>query len=150
MLRMHAVTCINSLPSLSLELDPGTSGIGIDALTIVRSATVFHSLSTGLKYRLRCSWYCELLSNCWQWGHRCLHLDRLFLPLVSPCNASIIGHPLGGTPGKLNVEWGLIRGFERLTYPGGGGNEGGLFSKSLAPRGKQGTLQTKQVNFKLS
>ena len=64
--------------------------------------------------------------------------------------ASIIGHPLGGgTPGKFNVEWGLIRGFERLTYPGGGGNEGGLFSKSLAPRGKQGTLQTKQVNFKL-
>ena len=56
----------------------------------------------------------------------------------------------GGTPGKFNVEWGLIRGFERLTYPGGGGNEGGLFSKSLAPRGKQGTLQTKQVNFKLS
>ena len=65
-------------------------------------------------------------------------------------NASIIGHPLGGTPGKFNVEWGLIRGFERLTYPGGGGNEGGLFSKSLAPRGKQGTLQTKQVNFNLS
>ena len=64
--------------------------------------------------------------------------------------ASIIGHPLGGTPGKFNVERGLIRGFERLTYPGGGGNEGGLFSKSLAPRGKQGTLQTKQVNFKLS
>ena len=58
--------------------------------------------------------------------------------------------PGGGTPGKFNVEWGLIRGFERLTYPGGGGNEGGLFSKSLAPRGKQGTLQTKQVNFKLS
>ena len=58
--------------------------------------------------------------------------------------------PWGGTPGKFNVEWGLIRGFERLTYPGGGGNEGGLFSKSLAPRGKQGTLQTKQVNFKLS
>ena len=56
----------------------------------------------------------------------------------------------GGDPGKFNVEWGLIRGFERLTYPGGGGNEGGLFSKSLAPRGKQGTLQTKQVNFKLS
>ena len=56
----------------------------------------------------------------------------------------------GGNPGKFNVEWGLIRGFERLTYPGGGGNEGGLFSKSLAPRGKQGTLQTKQVNFKLS
>ena len=66
-------------------------------------------------------------------------------------NASSIGHPLGGgTPGKFNIEWGLIRGFERLTYPGGGGNEGGLFSKSLAPRGKQGTLQTKQVNFKLS
>ena len=43
--------------------------------------------------------------------------------------------PWGGTPGKFNVEWGLIRGFERLTYPGGGGNEGGLFSKSLAPRG---------------
>ena len=64
--------------------------------------------------------------------------------------ASIIGHPLEGDPGKFNVEWGLIRGFERLTYPGGGGNEGGLFSKSLAPRGKQGTLQTKQVNFKLS
>lgn len=82
---MYAVTCTHSLPSLSLELDPGTSGIGIDALTFVRSATVFHSLSTGLKYRLRCSWYWELLSNCWQWGHRCLHLDRLFLPLVSPC-----------------------------------------------------------------
>ena len=64
--------------------------------------------------------------------------------------ASIIGHPLGGgTPGKFNVEWGLIREFERLTYPGGGGNEGGLFSKSLAPRGKQ-DRQTKQVNFKLS
>ena len=45
MLRMHAVTCTHSLPSLSLELDPGTSGIGIDALTIVRSATVFHSLT---------------------------------------------------------------------------------------------------------
>ena len=37
----------------------------------------------------------------------------------------------GGTPGKFNVEWGLIRGFERLTYPGGGGNEGGLFPKAL-------------------
>ena len=70
--------------------------------------------------------------------------------VVKSSNASIIGHPLGGTPGIFNVEWGLIRGFEQLTYPGGGGNEGGLFSKSLAPRGKQGTLQTKQVNFKLS
>ena len=58
--------------------------------------------------------------------------------------------PWGGTPGKFNLEWGLLRGFERLTHPGGGGNDGGLFSKSLAPRGKQGTLQTKQVNFKLS
>ena len=55
--------------------------------------------------------------------------------------------PGGGTPGKFNVEWGLIQGFERLTYPGGGGNEGGLFSKSLAPRGKRGTLQTKRFSL---
>jgi len=50
--------------------------------------------------------------------------------------APIIGHPLGGgTPGKYNFVWGLIVGFEGF-YPGGGGNEGGLVSKSLAPRGK--------------
>lgn len=84
-IRMYAVTRTHSLPSLSLELDPGTSGIGIDVLTFVRSATVFYSLSTGLKYRLRCSWYWELPSDCWQWRHRCLHLDRLFLPVVTPC-----------------------------------------------------------------
>ena len=78
-----------------------------------------------------------------------VHRGSILVSAPLKCNASIIGHPLGGgTPGKFNVEWGLIRGFERLTYPGGGGNEGGLFSKSLAPRGKQGTLQTKQVNLK--
>ena len=65
-------------------------------------------------------------------------------------NAPIIGHPLwgGGTPGKYKVVWGLLRGFERLSYPGGGQNEGGLFFKSLAPRGNQGTLQKKQVNLR--
>ena len=52
--------------------------------------------------------------------------------------------------GKYNVAWGLIGGFEQLSYPGAVQNEGGLFSKSLALRGKQGTLQKKQVNFKLS
>ena len=46
----------------------------------------------------------------------------------------------GGTPGKYNFIWGLYGRFERLFYPGGGGNDGGLVSKSLAPGGKQGTL----------
>ena len=52
--------------------------------------------------------------------------------------------PWGGTPGKFNVEWGLIRGFERLTYPGGGGNEGGLFPKALH-RGENGGLCKRNV-----
>ena len=43
------------------------------------------------------------------------------------------------SPGKYNFIWGLSGRFESLYYPGGGGNEGGLVSKSLAPRGKQGT-----------
>ena len=47
---------------------------------------------------------------------------------------------VGGGGGKYNLVWGLYERFERLFYPGGGGNEGGLVSKSLAPRGKQGTL----------
>ena len=45
----------------------------------------------------------------------------------------------GGNPGKYNFIWGLLGGFERSFYPAGGGNEGGLVSVSLAPRGKQGT-----------
>ena len=45
----------------------------------------------------------------------------------------------GGTPGKYNFIWGLLGRFERSFYPTGGGNEGGLVSVSLAPRGKQGT-----------
>jgi len=53
--------------------------------------------------------------------------------------ARIIGHPLGGTPGKYSFVWGLIRGFERSFYLACGGNEGGLVSESPATRGKQGT-----------
>ena len=59
-------------------------------------------------------------------------------------NAPINGHPLGGgTPGKYNFHWGLIGRFEQSFHPAGGGNEGALVSVSLAPQGKQVTLQVK-------
>ena len=45
----------------------------------------------------------------------------------------------GETLGKYHFVWGLTAGLERSFYPAGGGNEGGLVSGSLAPRGKQGT-----------
>ena len=49
--------------------------------------------------------------------------------------ARIISHPLGEDPGQIQLLRGLIGGLN----PGGGGNEGGLVSVSLAPGGKQGT-----------
>ena len=55
--------------------------------------------------------------------------------------------PLRDTVGKYKLLV-MYRGFERLLYPGVGGNEGGLVYNNLAPQGKTGDfLERNEVDW---
>ena len=72
------------------------------------------------------------------WFGRLGNFHATYIFIFVDSNASVIGHPLGGTPGKYNFIWGLLGGFEWSFYPAGGENEGGLVSASFASQGNKG------------